>query len=84
MAVDVEGNVYVAAGMHKPRGTTETLDVKTGVHVFAPSGKLVQHIPIPIDIITNVAFGGPDLKTLYVTSGTTLYKVANKITGTRR
>jgi gluconolactonase len=84
MTVDVEGNVYVAAGMHKPRGTTETLDVKTGVHVFAPSGKLVQHIPIPIDIITNVAFGGPDLKTLYVTSGTTLYKVANKIAGTRR
>jgi gluconolactonase len=84
MAVDVEGNLYVAAGMHKPRGTTETLDVKTGVHVFSPAGKLVEHIPIPLDIITNVAFGGPDLKTLYVTSGTTLYKVSNKIAGTRR
>jgi gluconolactonase len=84
MAVDVEGNLYVAAGMHKPRGTTETLDVKTGVYVFSPAGKLVEHIPIPLDIITNVAFGGPDLKTLYVTSGTTLYKVPNKIAGTRR
>ena len=84
MVIDVDGNLYVAAGMHKPRGTTETLDVKTGVHVFSPSGVLIQHISIPIDTITNVAFGGPDLKTLYVTSGTTLYKVANKIAGTRR
>jgi gluconolactonase len=84
MAIDVEGNLYVAAGMHKPRGTTETLDVRTGVHVFSPAGKLIEHIPIPIDIITNVAFGGPDLKTLYVTSGTTLYKVSNKTAGTRR
>jgi gluconolactonase len=84
MAIDVEGNLYVAAGMHKGRGTTETLDVKTGVHVFSPAGKLIQHIPIPLDIITNVSFGGPDLKSLYVTSGTTLYKVSSKIAGTRR
>jgi gluconolactonase len=84
MASDVEGNIYVAAGMNAPRGTTETLDVKTGVHVFSPSGALLQFIPIPVDTITNVAFGGPDLKTLYVTSGPTLYKVANKIAGTRR
>jgi gluconolactonase len=84
MASDVEGNIYVAAGMNAPRGTTETLDVKSGVHVFSPSGAKIQFIPIPVDTITNVAFGGPDLKTLYITSGPTLYKVTNKIAGTRR
>lgn len=84
MAIDVEGNLYVAAGMNRPRGTTETLDVETGVHVFSPAGALILHIPIPTDIITNVSFGGPDLKSLYVTSGTTLYKVSSKIAGTRR
>jgi gluconolactonase len=84
MAIDVDGNLYVAAGMNKPRGTTETLDVKAGVYVFSPAGALVRQIPVPLDIITNVAFGGPDLKTLYITSGTTLYRVANGVAGTRR
>jgi gluconolactonase len=31
-------------------------------------------VPIPEDIVTNVAFGGPDRKTLYVTAGTSIYK----------
>ena len=29
------------------------------------------------DLITNNAFGGPDMKTLYVTAGKTLYKGAD-------
>jgi gluconolactonase len=41
-------------------------------------------IPIPIDVLTNLAFGGPDLKTLYVTSGNTVFKVRTEIAGTRR
>jgi gluconolactonase len=39
---------------------------------------------VPIDLLTNVAFGGPDLKTLYITAGGTLFKVATKTAGTRR
>ena len=84
MTIDSEGNLYVAAGLHRRRGTSETLDTKCGVHVFSPDGELQELIPIPEDTITNCAFGGPDLKTLYVTAGRTLYQVRTDITGTRR
>ena len=36
MTVDSEGNLYVAAGLNRLRGTSETLDTKAGVHVFSP------------------------------------------------
>ena len=84
MTVDSEGNLYVAAGLHRLRGTSETLDTKCGVHVFSPDGQLKEFIPIPEDTITNCAFGGPDLKTLYVTAGKTLFRVRTDIEGTRR
>jgi len=32
-------------------------------------------------VITNLAFGGPDRKTLYVTAGKTLYKMPVQVTG---
>ncbi len=84
MTIDSEGNLYVAAGLNRRRGTSETLDTKAGVHVFSPGGELLEHIPIPEDTITNAAFGGPDLRTLYVTAGKTLFSVRTEITGTRR
>ena len=84
MTIDSEGNLYVAAGLNRLRGTSETLDTVAGVHVFSPSGELLEHIPIPEDSITNAAFGGPDLRTLYVTAGKTLFSVRTDITGTRR
>ena len=84
MSVDVKGNLYVAAGLHRRRGTSETLDTKPGIHVFSPSGELLKFIPIPEDTVTNCAFGGEDLKTLYVTAGKTLFKMRTEIEGTRR
>ena len=84
MTVDSEGNLYVAAGLNRLRGTSETLDTVAGVHVFSPSGELLEHIPIPEDSVTNVAFGGPDLRTLYVTAGKTLFSMRTDIEGTRR
>lgn len=84
MSIDTEGNLYAAAGLHRRRGTSETLDTKPGIHVISPQGKLLQYIPIPEDTITNCAFGGPDMKTLYVTAGKTLYKVRTAVAGTRR
>ncbi len=84
MTIDSEGNLWVAAGLNNLRNNTETLDTKAGIHEFAPDGRLLQHIPVPIDLLTNVAFGGPDLRTLYITAGGTLFKVATKSTGTRR
>lgn len=84
LCVDTKGNLYAAAGLHRRRGTSETLDTKCGVHVFSPVGKLLQLISIPEDTITNCAFGGLDRKTLYVTAGKTLFKIANEIPGTAR
>jgi gluconolactonase len=84
MSVDVQGNLYAAAGMHRTRATAETLDTKCGVYVISPQGKLLNFIPIPEDYITNTAFGGPDMKTLYVTAGKTLYRVRTEIAGLPR
>jgi gluconolactonase len=84
MSVDTQGNLYAAAGMHRTRGTAETLDTKCGVYVISPEGKLLKFIPIPEDYLTNTAFGGPDMKTLYITAGKTLYKVRNEIAGLPR
>jgi len=84
MTVDTQGNLYVAAGLNMPRGTTETLDTKAGIYVLSPQGKLLRFIPIGEDLLTNVAFGGPDRKTLYVTAGKTLFRVRVEIAGTGR
>jgi gluconolactonase len=84
MSIDTHGNLYAAAGLHNRRGTSETLDTKCGVHVISPQGTLLQFIPIAEDTITNTAFGGPDMKTLYVTAGKTLYKVRTDIAGLPR
>jgi len=84
MSIDVQGNLYASAGLHSLRGTAETLDTKCGVYVISPEGKLLRFIPIPEDYITNNAFGGPDMKTLYVTAGKTLYRVPTDIAGLPR
>jgi gluconolactonase len=84
MSIDTQGNLYASAGLHARRGTSETLDTKCGVHVISPEGKLMKFIPIPEDTITNNAFGGPDMKTLYITAGKTLYKVRTEIAGLPR
>jgi gluconolactonase len=82
MRVDVKGNLWVAAGIRVPRGNPgETLDVPTGIHVISPQGKLLGRIPIFEDLITNVAFGGPERKTLYVTAGKTLYRFPVNVAG---
>jgi gluconolactonase len=84
MSIDTQGNLYASAGMNQLRGTSETLDTRTGVYVISPEGKLITFIPIAEDFITNNAFGGADMKTLYVTAGKTLYKVRTEIAGLPR
>ncbi len=84
MSIDSQGNLYASAGMGQLRGTSETLDTKTGIYIISPRGTLVKFIPIAEDYITNNAFGGPDMKTLYVTAGKTLYKVRTDIAGLPR
>ena len=84
MSIDSQGNLYASAGMNQLRGTAETLATKTGVYVISPQGTLLRFIPIAQDYITNNAFGGPDMRTLYVTAGKTLYKVRTDVPGLPR
>lgn len=78
LCVDAEGNLYVAAGLHKTRGTHETLDTRPGIHVISPSGKLLAFIETPVDTLTNCAFGGADRRTLYITCGDRLLSVRTR------
>jgi len=64
MAIDVDGNLYLARPAEEP-----------GIYVYSPDGEELAVIPTPKSP-TNVAFGrGPTSKTLYVTGGTDLYSV---------
>lgn len=78
LCVDADGNLYVAAGLHKTRGTSETLDTKPGIHVISPQGKLLAYLATPIDTLTNCTFGGDDRRTLYITCGDLLLSVRTK------
>lgn len=76
MKLDALGRLFVAGGLNKPNPPFETADKPTaGVYVFSPEGQLLELIPIPRDETTNCAFGGDDLKTLFVTSGGTLWSI---------
>jgi gluconolactonase len=55
LAVDSAGNICVA-----------TL-INGGITVFSPDGRSVRHVPMPDPLTTNICFGGPDLRTAYVT-----------------
>jgi gluconolactonase len=55
LAVEASGNICVA-----------TL-VEGGITVISPSGELVEFIPMPDRMTTNICFGGPGLRTAYVT-----------------
>lgn len=55
LCLDEEGYVLVAGIL------------SGGTVVFAPDGKLDQVIPSEDKIVTNVAFGGPNFSTLYIT-----------------
>lgn len=73
MRLDMDGNLWVAAGIMNPRGPHETNQVPPGIYHISPRGKLLGRVPIGEDVLTNLAFGGPDGKTVYVTAGKTLY-----------
>jgi gluconolactonase len=55
LALDAEGRICVA-----------TL-INGGITVISPDGPHVEHHPMPDPITTNICFGGPDLKTAFIT-----------------
>ena len=59
LAVDSAGNVCVA-----------TL-VNGGITVISPDGTSIQHVPTLDPLTTNICFGGPDLRTAYITLSAT-------------
>ncbi len=59
LAVDGAGNVCVAT-IHNG-----------GITVVPPDGSHVSHVPMPDEITTNICFGGPDLKTAFITLSST-------------
>ena len=71
----------MAAGIRFPRHAGETTDVPPGVYVISPGGELLGRIPIPEDLCTNLAFGGPGRRTLFVTAGKSIYKVPLAVSG---
>ena len=81
MRLDTKGNLWVAAGISVKRGPGESLDNPPGIYVISPQGKLLGQIPVPENLITNLAFGGPEHKTLYVTAGKTLYRIQVNVSG---
>ena len=66
MKVDVEGRVYCTG----PGGTW----------VFAPTGARLGIIRTP-EVPANLAFGGPDLRTLFLTARTSVYSLRVKVPG---
>jgi gluconolactonase len=62
MCLDVEGNIIASCGW-------ETSGPGPMIGVFSPTGGLLEthSVPAPILRPTNCTFGGPDLRTLYVT-----------------
>jgi gluconolactonase len=81
MRLDEHGNLWVAAGILHPRHPGETADVPAGVYVITPQGELLGRIPIPEDLCTNLTFGGPRRRTLYITSGKSIFKLPLAISG---
>jgi gluconolactonase len=66
LVVDVDGNLYVAV-----RDIT-----RPGICIYSPEGKELGYIPTTPELPTNVAFGrGVESKTLYITSGNSLYRI---------
>jgi len=78
---DVDGNLWVAAGIQTSRPPGEVVDIPQGVYVISPQGKLLGRVPIPEDYVTNLAFGGPERKTLYVLAGKSVYKIPVAVSG---
>jgi gluconolactonase len=81
MRLDERGNLWIAAGILLPRHAGETADVPAGVYVITPAGEFLGRIPITEDVCTNLAFGGPDRKDLYVTAGKSIFKIPVAVAG---
>ena len=65
LKTDEKGNVYVAA---------------RGIFVFSSTGKALGEVPLS-EKPSNLAFGDPDLETIYITARTSIYRVRLGVRG---
>jgi gluconolactonase len=75
MCLDSQGNLYVTAGLNSGFSPAQDNSVKAGVYVLSPLGTSLGFVPVPEDSVTNCTFGDADLKTLYITAGTALWRI---------
>jgi gluconolactonase len=64
MKCDQRGNIWVTA--------------PGGIWVFAPGGELLGKVRVP-EPVANLAWGGPDFRTLYVTATHSVYAIPTKV-----
>lgn len=62
MCLDAEGNIVATAGW-------DISGAGPMLYVFSPTGRVLETHPIPASRPTNVCFGGPDMTTVFVTTG---------------
>ena len=62
MCFDCDGNIVATAGW-------ETSGSGPMIYVFSPTGRVLETHPLPSVRPTNCCFGGPDLTTLFLTTG---------------
>jgi gluconolactonase len=75
MCLDRDGNIIATAGW-------EVSGPGPMIYVFSPSGRVLETHPVPAIRPTNCCFGGPDLRTLYVTTTEAhLFRVQTKRVG---
>jgi gluconolactonase len=75
MCLDRDGNAYITAGLNGGFSPEQDSSVKAGIYIVSPQGKALGFIPVPEDSVTNCTFGGPELKSLYITAGTALWRI---------
>ncbi len=66
MKVDTEGRVYCTGS--------------GGIWVISPQGDQIGIIRVP-EVPRNLAFGGPNLSTMYITAGDSVYSLETKVRG---
>lgn len=70
MTVTTKGFIVAAAGAGR----------LAGIYVHAPDGTPAAFLAVP-ETPTNVEFGGPERKTLYITAGKSLYRIESTLQG---
>ena len=74
--MDTNHRLFVAAGRNAANPPFETVEpYRAGIYILSYDGGCLDFVPVPKDEVTNCAFGGPDLKTLFITAGSTLWSI---------